>query len=116
MRRLVVSLLITWLTLILATAQEEPPPPTPVPAPSITFSQASGLITEPIAVEITCSDPATELHYTLDGTAPTLDTALYQEPITVVQSTTVRVIALGQEKQVVAHGSAGCNVHLLERR
>lgn len=47
----------------------------------ITLSHESGFYPKPISLTITCSQPYAQLHYTLDGTAPTLDSPLYTDPI-----------------------------------
>ena len=48
---------------------------------------ASGTITEATAVSLSCGTPGGEIRYTLDGSEPTPESPLYESPI-VVQSTT----------------------------
>ncbi|MDO4494021.1 MAG: CotH kinase family protein [Clostridia bacterium] len=49
---------------------------------------------EPFSVVLSCADPAAELRYTLDGTVPRLDSALYTEPLRIEKTTVLRVIAV----------------------
>ena len=74
--------------------------------PSISFSEASGLIAEPITVEVSCSEMAATLRYTIDGVAPVLKTGLmYDRPITLPGSTTLRFLATVDD-QIVSQDSA----------
>lgn len=56
-------------------------------SPSKTFKQ-------PIRIEIKDADSAAKIYYTLDGSAPTLNSTLYNSPITVSINTTVKAIAI----------------------
>ena len=53
----------------------------------VNLSLESGFLSEPTELEITCNSNAVTIYYTLDGTAPTQDSTLYEGPI--VLSSTV---------------------------
>jgi len=48
---------------------------------------------KPIHVTLSCSLPDTSLHYTIDGSSPDETSPLYSEPITLTETTTLRVRA-----------------------
>lgn len=54
------------------------------------FSKAGGRYQTPQKVAISEPSPAAEIYYTLDGSRPTTDSILYQEPIQVSETTVVR--------------------------
>ncbi|MDR1620439.1 MAG: lamin tail domain-containing protein [Clostridiales bacterium] len=58
------------------------------------FSQTSLYHAAPFTLTISCNTPGARIYYTLDGTKPTGDTALYTAPITIGANTPVRAIAL----------------------
>jgi len=60
-------------------------------APSTTFKQ-------PISIEIKCADANAKIYYTLDGSAPTVNSALYRSPVNVSTTTTVKAIAVKDGK------------------
>ncbi len=60
-------------------------------APSPTFKK-------PFSLEIKCNDAAAKIYYTLDGSAPTAKATLYDKPITIAANTTVKAIAIRDEK------------------
>lgn len=55
-----------------------------------TFSPLPGEYVAPIDVVISCSTDGAELRYTLDGTEPSASSMLYDQPIHLTQSTTIR--------------------------
>ncbi|HTL17800.1 MAG TPA: chitobiase/beta-hexosaminidase C-terminal domain-containing protein, partial [Patescibacteria group bacterium] len=61
-------------------------------APPI-FSSKGGAQQREVNLRISHPDPEAAVHYTLDGSAPTLDDQVYREPIRILQSTTVRARA-----------------------
>ena len=67
-------------------------PGSPVLAPP-DFSAQAGVQKKPVELRLVHPDPSVAIHYTLDGTAPTIDDPIYQAPITISKSTTVRARA-----------------------
>ena len=57
-------------------------------------SPRSGLYAGARSVTLAASDPEAEIFYTTDGTEPTPDDILYDEPIPVVNTTTLKFIAV----------------------
>ncbi len=61
------------------------------PTPEVQFSVPHGYKTEAFALELSCTEnPSAEIHYTLDGTSPTVTSPRYTEPITIDCTTVVR--------------------------
>lgn len=63
-----------------------------VAAPVIS-PDASNTIAPGTQVTISCTTAGAAIHYTVDGTVPTSESAVYSTPITLTQSTTVKAIA-----------------------
>lgn len=61
-----------------------------------TFSPAPGIYTDPVDVTITSTTTDASIYYTLDGTAPTTSSTLYENPFTISQTTTVKAIATAE--------------------
>lgn len=59
-----------------------------------TFSPAGGTYTDPQNVTISCSTSGAAIRYTLDGSTPTSSSALYSQPISVSQTTTIKAIGI----------------------
>ncbi len=78
-----VRLLTDWIQ-SLPGAKVLPPPK---------FSLRGGKFHEPIQVALQDAEPGSEIRYTTDGTAPTSSDSLYQTPIRLTESTTVRARA-----------------------
>ncbi len=74
----------------LAVKYNLPLPPT-LPAPTI--SPASGSYSSPLSVTITPYSSSFAVHYTLDGTTPTINSPLYSGPISLTSSAYVAAIA-----------------------
>jgi hypothetical protein len=76
---------------------------TPVCA-SPTFSPEGGTYYEVQTVAIACATTDATIYYTLDGTEPDQNSAVYSEPITVAESMTIKAIAMmeGYENSNVA--------------
>lgn len=56
-----------------------------------------------VEVSITCATDGAAIRYTLDGTDPTVASALYEEPFTLSESATVKAIAiLGSDASAIA--------------
>ena len=65
---------------------------------TVTATPAPGVQYEPFQLTLACSRAAPEdrcliIHYTIDGTSPTLYSPLYSEPVTVSSNTTVKCFA-----------------------
>jgi hypothetical protein len=58
-----------------------------------TFNPATGVYAGPLDVAITTATRGATIHYTLDGTAPTMLSPTYTGPIHVVTSTTIHALA-----------------------
>ena len=77
--------------------------PTPVVA-TPTFTPAAGEYNEPQEVVISCTTADATIHYTLDGTEPTVESAVYETPISIDVTTTVKAMAVkeGYDNSAVA--------------
>src|ERR1700743_2039671 len=60
-------------------------------APSPTFKKSFDL-------EIKCGEAGAKIYYTLDGSIPTVSSALYSKPIPISSNTTVKAIAVKDGK------------------
>ena len=78
-------------TTITITYQESDAPVVPV-ASAPTFSMVSGFCYEPFDLTMTAGDAA--IYYTLDGSTPTAESALYTAPVEINATTTVKAIAV----------------------
>lgn len=67
-------------------------------AGKVAFSPVGGLLTNVTSVTLTSDSPGAEIHYTLDGTVPTTNSALFSAPILVNRTLQVRarVFVAGQ--------------------
>ena len=64
---------------------------------AVTFSERGGLRDEASVTVALSSDPGAMIRYTLDGSEPTASSALYQQPLTLYESCTVRAAAQQQD-------------------
>lgn len=60
---------------------------------AVQFSHSSGLFTEPFELALSHDEPGASIHYTLDGSLPDEDSALYARPLVVDQNTILRAMA-----------------------
>ncbi|MEI6395295.1 MAG: chitobiase/beta-hexosaminidase C-terminal domain-containing protein, partial [Verrucomicrobiota bacterium] len=67
-----------------------PAQPLKLPTPRLTPANTSAL---PVTVTATCSVGTAQLRYTLDGTVPTINSALYASPLQFTADTTLRLRA-----------------------
>ena len=82
------------------------------PTASVVFSEAHGYKTAPFALVITCpDDPAADIRFTLDGTAPTASSARYVSPVTIPSTTVVRA-AVVNPSAVLQRESAATYIFL----
>ncbi len=59
-----------------------------------TFNPNGGIITEDTDVTISCETEEATIYYTLDGTTPTINSAVYSQAIPVSATTTIKAIAV----------------------
>ncbi|MGF6824335.1 hypothetical protein M2317_003264 [Microbacterium sp. ZKA21] len=79
---------------VVAAAVAVPTAASAADAPTaLTFSQDGGRFSEPTTVELSAPAGA-EIRYTLDGSTPTSDSALYEEPLTIDETTNVAAVAI----------------------
>ena len=69
-------------------------------APQPVFSDYSLYHSEKFSVTITCVDPNAEIHYTTDGSEPTLKSKRYTEPLIFIKSMPLRAIAYVNGKRL----------------
>jgi hypothetical protein len=62
--------------------------------PAVTFSPEAGFYSEPQTVSLACATPGTTIHYTTDGSDPTLTSPVYVAPLTVSPPTTIKTLAV----------------------
>lgn len=67
--------------------------PKPAPPRGVNISPPGGLFLEQVVVELSSKSPTAEVHYTLDGSAPSLNSPLYESPLTVSDTTQLRAQA-----------------------
>lgn len=63
------------------------------------FSPQAGSYDEAQTVTITCGTEGAVIHYTLDGSTPTANSPIYQQPIQVCAATTIKAIAVTDEEE-----------------
>jgi len=74
------------------------------------FSAAGGRYEGPVEVALSATEPAAQIHYTLDGSQPTADSTLYQAPIHLSETTVVRARAFIDS---VLAGPVGTQTYLI---
>ena len=68
-------------------------------------------------VKVTCLDPNAEIHYTTDGSTPTLQSPKYEGPIQVKEQRTLRSApSVPTEKPVTSPGHASSRANMLRLR
>lgn len=76
------------------------------PTDEVAFSVAHGWLTEPVEVALSCAtDPTAVIRYTLDGTSPTAESPVYEQPIRVASTTVIRA-AVANENSVLQYDSS----------
>ena len=75
-----------------------------------TFNPAGGTYNEAQTVTISCETPNVSIYYTTDGTDPDDESTLYEGPITVSQTTTIKAIAYDNNDNASAIASATYNI------
>ena len=84
------AMYLTEIDIIWATDGEAPTPTCATP----TFTPAAGTYTEAQNVTITCATEGATIHYTTDGTEPTVESTVYSAALTISEATTVKAIAV----------------------
>ena len=75
-----------------------------------TFSPDGGTFTEAQAVTISCETEDATIHYTLDGTDPTVSSEVYVSALTIAETTTVKAFAVKDGYQASDIASASYNI------
>ena len=84
---------------------------TPAAVETPTFTPAGGTYYAAQTVAIACATEGAAIYYTLDGTEPTAESVLYNEPIAVNATTTIKAIAvLGEDASAVATATYTLNL------
>lgn len=60
-------------------------------APKVVFSRASGSFTEPLVLDLSCVSSNVAIHYTLDGRMPNRNSPAYSTPLSIKNTSCVRV-------------------------
>ncbi len=71
-----------------------------------TFNPEGGIYNAAQTVTITTATEGADIYYTLDGTDPTLNSTLYENPIVVSTTTTIKAIAVDGDDNMSAVSSA----------
>src|SRR6185503_13810933 len=61
---------------------------------ALTFSPRGGAFGKPVSLQISSSLPQSTIHYTVDGSEPDEDSAVYKTPLVLTNSTVVRAMAV----------------------
>ena len=77
-----------------------------------TFDPAAGSYKAFQSVTINCATQEATIHYTIDGTEPTADSPVYEEPIAVETTTTIKAIAM---KDGMANSAVAVATYTLPR-
>ena len=64
-----------------------------VATPSFSPTPGTYSSDQDLVVTISCSTPGATIHYTTDGTEPTVDSPVYTEPLTIMGTTTIMAMA-----------------------
>ncbi len=80
--------------------------PTPVVA-TPTFTPAAGEYYESLEVAINCITEDATIHYTLDGSNPTEESPVFETPLTISESTTIKAMAMkeGYDNSAIAEAT-----------
>ena len=68
-----------------------------VPMPEIKATMAGKedfrMFNRPLTISMTCADPKAEIHYTTDGSEPTIKSSVYKSPFVILKTTTIKAKA-----------------------
>lgn len=65
------------------------------------FSFAAGFYPSQISVALTTTEPSSSIHYTTDGTPPTLSSATYSTPITISANTILKAVTFTTDPTIL---------------
>jgi len=65
-----------------------------LPVATPTFTPAAGTYTGSVSVTLVCATTGSVIHYTLDGTTPTLASPVYSSAVTITATTTIKAISV----------------------
>jgi hypothetical protein len=75
--------------------EPEPEPPPALPAPlTVSFTPAGGGFASPFALQLSAAEPGDEVHYTLDGSLPSVSSPLASGTLPIASSTLVRAMVV----------------------
>jgi hypothetical protein len=66
----------------------------------VSFSRPSGFYAAPITLSLESFGRSTEIRYTVDGSTPAADSALYAEPLSIAKSTVVKAVVMQEGEPV----------------
>lgn len=90
--------------------------PTPVnTVKTPTYNVESGSYSNIIALTMSCATEGASIHYTLDGTAPTADSATYTGIIVILDETTVKAVAVKDGMNISSVKTAEYEFHYFGR-
>lgn len=72
----------------------EPGQPEEPKADAVTASQAPGTVSAGTSIALSSTTEGAKIHYTTNGTEPTVDSPIYSEPIVIEQTTTIKAMAV----------------------
>jgi hypothetical protein len=106
MRGLVADAIVAAILLLACSGsnpETEPPPP---PKLEVLFTPSGGTFRGSETVQLS-SDPAAEIHYTTDGSLPTVASPIYTQPVVMVESTRLRAVAAAPQNNGSSVNIAG---------
>lgn len=65
------------------------------------FSVDAGFYSGSVTVSMTTNEPNADIHYTLDGTLPTISSPIYTTPLTVSSTSVVKAITLSTDPEIL---------------
>ena len=67
--------------------------PTPVIKAAMAGKEDFRMFNRPLNISMTCADPKAEIHYTTDGSEPTIKSSVYKSPFVILKTTTIKAKA-----------------------
>ncbi len=75
-------------------------------SPQVNFSVPSGCYDAAVSVKLSCIEADAKIYYTIDGSTPTTDSALYTEPLTITGNTPIRAFSYKEGRITSAASTA----------